>query len=142
MGALGLTAILLLWHLPFAPFSTPGAKANEAVFVFLIAMALRWVILAGLVVSVARGWASRLSLRGLPRAGLVIGTLTLHLLLGLLNLGVWNAWLSRYPEHTPRGDSLLAAAYFSIPSLMLAALASFAWPLLQGSLLGREKNAR
>jgi hypothetical protein len=53
VGALGPMAILWLWRLAFAPFSTPGARANQAAVVFLLAMGLRWAILAGLVVAVA-----------------------------------------------------------------------------------------
>jgi hypothetical protein len=33
----------------------------------------------------------------------VIGSLTLYLLLGLLNLGIWDAWIGAEGEHTPRG---------------------------------------
>src|SRR4051812_3576996 len=111
-AALALTALLLVWHLPFAPFRTPGARANEAAVIFLLAMAVRWSVVAGLVVAVARLQAAGWGLRGWAAAGLLLGLLALHLLLGVVNLGVWNAWLSVGFPHTRTGDTLLAATYF------------------------------
>jgi hypothetical protein len=53
LAALLLTALLLIRHLPFSPLSTLDATATEAAVVFLMAMAVRWVLLAGMIVAIA-----------------------------------------------------------------------------------------
>src|SRR3954465_4274468 len=93
VAALLLTALLLVWHLPFSPFSSPGARANEAAVIFLMAMAVRWVLLAGLIVAVAWSWTRRLRLPGWTLAGPLLVLCVLYLLLGLLYAVLWNAWL-------------------------------------------------
>ena len=94
-----------------------------------MAMAVRWVLLAGLIVAVARSWARRLRLSGWASAGLLLGLCALHLLLGLLNAVLWNAWIGAGGTHSPAGDGLLAGVYFLIPTLVLLALGVAAWAL-------------
>jgi hypothetical protein len=127
--ALLLTALLLIWHLPSSPFSSPGARANEAAVVFLMAMSVRWLLLAGLIIVIAWTWSHRLRLPGWTSAGLLLGLCALHLLLGLLNAVLWNAWLGAGGTHTPTGDGLLAGVYFLNPTLVLLALGASAWSL-------------
>jgi hypothetical protein len=127
VSALLLTVLLQVWHLPFSPFSSPGARANEAAVIFLMVMAVRWVLLAALIVAIARSWSRRLRLTGWASAGLLLGLFALHLLLGLLNAGLWNAWISAGGMHALAGDWLLAGAYFLIPTLMLLALGVVTW---------------
>ena len=69
------------------PLQHARRRANEAAVVFLMAMAVRWVLLAGLIVAVARSLARRLQLPAGPgpQAGLSAGAVRLPLLLGLLN---------------------------------------------------------
>src|SRR5687767_1658962 len=94
-----------------SPFRTRGTKANVAAVVSQIAKAVCWVLLAGLIVAIARSWARRLRLPGGGLARLLLGLFALRLLLGLLNAGLWNAWISVGRTHTPSGDGILAGAY-------------------------------
>jgi hypothetical protein len=96
--------------------------------IFLLAMAVRWVLLAGMIIIVAWSWTYRLRFPGWASVGL-LGLCALHLLLGLLNAVLWNAWISAGVTHTPAGDGLLAGAYFLIPTLVLLALGVAAWSL-------------
>jgi hypothetical protein len=117
----------LIWHLPFSPFNNPGATANEAAAIFLMAMAVRSVLLTGMMIIVARSWARRLRPPGWASAGLLLGHCALHMLLGLLNTVLWNAWISAGGTHMPAGDGLLAGAYFLIPTFVLLALGVAVW---------------
>ena len=121
--ALLLTALLLVWHWPLYPFSDPGIRLNEAAILFLLVMAVRWVVIAGLFVAAGVLVAARLRAATWAWAALPVALVLAHGVIGLVNLGVWNTWVSAGADHSPGRDKFLAAAYFAIPAAVLLALA-------------------
>ncbi len=117
---LGTTGLLFVWSLPLSPFSTPGMRANEAVIIFLPLMLLRWLALAILLWQSALQWAPRLRLSSHWGIGMAILVLVLHLVLGSVNLGVMNLWLSVAETKTRAVEIMCVVVYFGLPLLALA----------------------
>ncbi len=118
-ATLGTTALLLFWSLPLSPFTHPGITANEAVIIFLPIMVIRWLALAAALILVVIFWGQRLNLATRWIVGLVIVVLALHFVLGLINLGVMNVWLSIDDTKTRATNAIYAGIYFVMPTLLL-----------------------
>jgi hypothetical protein len=119
LASLGITILLVFWSLPLSPFTHPGTTANEAAIVFLIVMVMRWGALAIALALVIIAWGRRLNLAIHWIIGLSIVVLVLHFILGIINLGVMNAWLSVDETKTRATNTIYAAIYFALPTLML-----------------------
>ncbi|MEI2582692.1 hypothetical protein [Scytonema sp. PRP1] len=118
-ATLGTTALLLLWSLPLSPFTHPGITANEAVIIFLAVMVIRWLALAAALILVVIVWGQRLNLATRWIVGLAIAVLALHFVLGIINLGVMNVWLSIDHTKTRATNAIYAGIYFGLPTLLL-----------------------
>lgn len=112
---LGTTALLLLWSLPLSPFTHPGTTANEAAIIFFPVMGLRWLAIASAVTLVIIFWGQRLNLATSSVIGLIVLALALHLIFGLINLGIMNVWLSVEPIKTRTNNAVYAGIYFGLP---------------------------
>ncbi|MBO3460679.1 hypothetical protein G7B40_025750 [Aetokthonos hydrillicola Thurmond2011] len=122
--SLGITALLVFWSLPLSPFTHPGTTANEAAIIFLLVMVIRWGALATALALAIIAWWRRLDLVIHWIIGLSIGALVLHFLLGIINLGVMNAWLSVDQNKTRAINTVYAVIYFAVPTLVLLLTAS------------------
>ena len=118
-ATLGTTALLLLWSLPLSPFTHPGITANEAVIIFLPIMVIRWLALAAALMLVVILWGQRLNLATRWIVGLAIAVLALHFVLGIINLGVMNVWMSIDDTKTRTTNAIYAGVYFGLPTLLL-----------------------
>lgn len=116
----GITALLLFWSLPLSPFTHPGTTANEAAIIFLIVMVMRWLALATALVVVTIAWGRHLNLTPQWMIALIIVVLALHLVLGIVNLGVMNAWLSIDSSKSRAINTVYAVIYFALPTLVLS----------------------
>lgn len=112
---LATTGLLLLWSLPLAPFTTPGMQSNEAVIVFFPVMLLRWVTLATLLYYSTLQWCTRLSLSTPWSVVSVVAVLLLHMVLGVINLGILNLWLSVSESKTRTTEMVCVVLYFGLP---------------------------
>ncbi|MDF5714270.1 MAG: hypothetical protein PUP93_10345 [Rhizonema sp. NSF051] len=124
LASLGITALLLFWSLPLSPFTHPGITPNEAVIIFLLVMVMRWLALAVVLMQVAIIWGRRLNLATRWIVGLTIVVVALHFLLGIVNLGVLNVWMSIDHTKTRANNAVYAGIYFSLPTLLLLFTAS------------------
>ncbi|UBF30789.1 hypothetical protein K9N68_39745 (plasmid) [Kovacikia minuta CCNUW1] len=116
---LATTGLLLLWSLPLAPFATPGMLANEAVIVFFPVMLLRWIALATLLYWSTLQWCTRLSFSTQWCVVSIIAVLLLHLVLGVINLGILNLWLSVLASKTRTTEIVCVVIYFGLPLAVL-----------------------
>lgn len=125
------TGMLLVWHLPFYPFSDSGARANEGAVLFMLLAFVRWFATGFLIVVITVLWMRRSGASAWLQMVVPVVMVALHVLLGLVNLGVWDAWLSAGKPHTPEGDKLLATVYFALPGgvLLLLAVAKLLLPM-------------
>jgi hypothetical protein len=82
-------------------------------------MVMRWGALAIALALVIIAWGRRLNLAIHWIIGLSIVVLVLHFILGIINLGVMNAWLSVDETKTRATNTIYAAIYFALPTLML-----------------------
>lgn len=127
------TGMLFVWHLPFYPFSSPGATDSQGAVLMLMMAFVRWIAIAVLIAIASTLWLRRRAetsawARRVVPVALVGG----HVLLGLLNFLVWNNWIRWISEpgvHTPAGDKASAATYFAIPLVVLSLLAAAKWIL-------------
>lgn len=125
------TGMLLVWHLPFYPLSSPGTTDNQGAPLMLMMAFVRWLAIAVLIAIVSNLWLQRRAetsawARRVVPVALVAG----HALLGLANFLVWNSWIrwiSESSAHWPAGDKVLATTYFAIPLAVLALLAAAKW---------------
>ncbi|WP_341529549.1 hypothetical protein WKK05_09695 [Nostoc sp. UHCC 0302] len=113
--SLGTTALLFLWSLPLSPFTHPGITANEAAIIFFPVMGLRWLTLGITLALVAINWGRHLNLVIGSVIGLTILVLALHLVLGIINIAIVNAWLSVEPIKTRANNAIYAGIYFGLP---------------------------
>jgi hypothetical protein len=113
--SLATTALLFFWSLPLSPFKHPGINANEAVIIFFPIMGIRWLALATTLALVVIVWGRRLNLATHWIVILTILVLALHFLLGVVNIGIMNAWLSVEPIKTRATNAIYAAIYFGLP---------------------------
>ncbi len=118
-ASLATTALLFFWSLPLSPFKHPGINANEAVIIFFPVMALRWLTLATTLVLVVIAWGRRLNFATHWIVILTIVILALHFLLGVINIGIMNTWLSVEPIKTRATNAFYAAIYFGLPIFWL-----------------------
>lgn len=116
---LATTGLLLLWSLPLAPFATPGIQANEAAIVFFPVMLLRWVTLAILLYQSTLQWCTQFSLSKQWSIISVVAVLLLHMVLGVINLGILNLWLSETESKTRTTEIVCVVLYFGIPLSVL-----------------------
>jgi hypothetical protein len=130
---LATTGLLLLWSLPLAPFTTPGMPANEAAIIFFPVMFLRWVALATLLYYSTLQWCTRLSLSPPWSVGLVAAVLLLHGVLGVINLGVLNLWLSVSESKTRMTEIICVVFYFGLPLSVLGFCTAMRWVSLHHS---------
>ncbi|BAZ52275.1 hypothetical protein JMG10_40430 [Nostoc ellipsosporum NOK] len=130
---LGTTGLLFLWSLPLSPFTYPGTTANEAAIIFFPVMGLRWLSIASTLIIVVMAWGRRLNLATSSVIGLTILVLALHLILGLVNIGIMNVWLSVEPMKTRTTNAVYAGIYFGLPMF---------WILLTASLMLRFTQLR
>ncbi|MEH1970884.1 MULTISPECIES: hypothetical protein [unclassified Nostoc] len=112
---LGTTGLLFLWSLPLSPFSHPGITANEAAIIFFPVMGLRWLAVASTLALVVIAWGQHLNLATGSVIGLTILVLALHLVFGLINIGIMNVWLSVEPIKTRATNAVYAVIYFGLP---------------------------
>ena len=119
LGTLVTTGLLLLWSLPLAPFTTPGMRANEAVVVFFPVMLVRWFALATLLYWSTLQWCTRLALTTRWSVVSIIAVLLLHVVLGAINLGVLNLWLSASESKTRTAEVVCVVIYFGLPLAVL-----------------------
>ncbi len=117
---LAATVLLLLWSLPFAPFTTPGMRANEAVIVFFPVMLVRWLALATLLYQSTLQWLVRFQISTRWSVVSAIAVLLLHGVLGVVNLGVLNLWLSVSESKTRAVELVCVVIYFGLPLSVLA----------------------
>lgn len=127
------TCLLLLWSLPFAPFTAPGMRANEAVIVFFPVMLLRWVALATLLYQNTVQWCTRLSLSMQWSVVFVVAVLFLHVVLGCFNLGILNLWLSESESKTRTTEIICVLFYFGLPLLVLVFCTVMRWVAMSQS---------
>jgi hypothetical protein len=122
--AAGITALLLAGHWSLAPFTNPGARANEASIIFLMLMMLRWVIvlIAIILLAVLLNLRGKLSGGGATGAGIAAGAL--HLGAGLATMWIWNYWVSVMYDKSPAQLWMCVAGYFGIPIIALATIAA------------------
>jgi hypothetical protein len=117
--ALATTTLLFLWSLSFSPFKHPGQTANEAAIIFFPVMILRWLAIACTIALVAIAWAQQMNLATYSLIGLMIAVLALHLILGLINIAIMNAWLSVEPVRTRSTNAIYVGIYFGLPVLWM-----------------------
>lgn len=139
-GAGLATVLLFVWGLELAPFKT-GGRANEAAIVFFPVMIARWVALAACLG--IGGWmVMRKWTRGIGWGiGVIVALLAVHLVLGLINLGVANAWMSVEPEKTEGTMWGLVAVYFGLPVAAMVVSAGMVGGAVVGGKL-RTRNAK
>ncbi|MBH8563855.1 hypothetical protein I8748_16935 [Nostoc sp. CENA67] len=130
---LGTTGLLFLWSLPLSPFTHPGSTANEAAIIFFPVMGLRWLAIASTITLVVMAWGRQLNLATGSVIGLTILVLALHLVLGLINIGIMNVWLSVEPIKTRTTNTVYAGIYFGLPTF---------WILLTAGLMLRLAHFR
>lgn len=118
-ATLGTTALLLFWSLPLSPFTHPGITANEAVIIFFPIMLMRWLALAAALILIVIAWGRRLNMAMRWIVSLSIVVLALHFVLGVINIGVMNAWMSIDHTKTRATNAVYAAIYFGLPTLLL-----------------------
>lgn len=116
---LATTGLLLLWSLPLSPFTTPGMRANEAAIVFFPVMLLRWVTLATLLYRVTLQRCTQLSFSMQWSVVIIVAVLLLHVVLGVINLGILNLWLSVSESKTRMTEIVCVVLYFGIPLSVL-----------------------
>ncbi len=124
---LATTGLLLLWSLPLAPFTTPGMPANEAVIVFFPVMFLRWLTLAVLLYYSTLQWCTRLSLSTQWSVVSVVAVLLLYGVLGVINLGILNLWLSVSENKTRMTEIIYVMVYFGLPLSVLGFCTMMRW---------------
>lgn len=117
--ALATTGLLFLWSLSFSPFQHPGQTANEAAIIFFPIMILRWLAIGCTIALVAIAWAQQMNLATYSLIGLMIAVVALHLILGLINVAVMNAWLSVEPVRTRSTNAIYVGIYFGLPILWM-----------------------
>jgi hypothetical protein len=117
-----LTAILLVWHLPFYPFGTRVVSASGSALVILLVMASRWLLVGGLVVMTALHWSARRRVAAASRNLLCHVALIAHALAGMANCLIWVYGV--YDLHRFRLPVAwaLAVSYFVIPAVELTVL--------------------
>jgi hypothetical protein len=137
-GAALATVLLLVWSWELAPFSWPGMRANEGAIVFFPVMAVRWTALAACL-SIGAWVLIRKWLGGVGWGiGVMSGLLVVHLVLGLVNVGVMNAWLSVEPEKTRGTMWGLVAVFFGLPVVTMVVTAG----MMGGAMLVRGGGGR
>gem|GEM_PF-3686157 len=82
-------------------------------------MVIRWLSLATTLILIVTAWGRRLNLATSWIFGLSLIALILHLIFGLVNLGVMNAWLSIDQTRTRATSAVYAGIYFGLPILLL-----------------------
>lgn len=82
-------------------------------------MVIRWLALTAALILVVIVWGQRLNLATRWIVGLAIAVLALYFMLGLINLGVMNVWLSVDHTKTWGTNAVYAEIYFSLPTLLL-----------------------
>ena len=95
---------------------------NEAGVIFLFLMFLRWCVVAGLVVVVGLFLAIRFGTPTWVRVVVPMALVAIHGVIGLVNLGIWNGWVSAGTDSPPGTAWTLAIAYFAIPLVVLVVL--------------------
>ena len=130
---LAATALLLVWSWPLSPFTTPGIRANEAVIIFLPVMLIRWLTLAALLWQTTFQWANRAQLSPQWSLGASLVILLLHVILGIINLGIMNFWLSVTEEKTRAVEIVCVAIYFGLPLSVLAIGSVLQWSWARSS---------
>ncbi len=116
-----LNVILFALHLPLAPFSTPGTRANEAVIVHLAFMVLRWGATA-LLIGLLGVLAIFTQAPKKTTFACILVAWGIHAALGRMNLIIWNKWISSTSaSYATLHLWLLAGAYLVTPLVTLLA---------------------
>lgn len=108
---LGLTLLILWGCRQFSPFRHPGETATEGAIVFLPLLFLRFLLLGGVVLTMA--WGS------FPR---LVGALAAHCLVGMSVMYALERWLSVGYEKTRARNAIWAAWFFLVPIAVIAGL--------------------
>ncbi|NMF61599.1 hypothetical protein DP115_01830 [Brasilonema octagenarum UFV-OR1] len=82
-------------------------------------MLMRWLALAAALILIVIAWGRRLNMAMRWIVGLSIVVLALHFVLGVINIGVMNAWMSIDHTKTRATNAVYAAIYFGLPTLLL-----------------------
>lgn len=90
-------------------------------------MFLRWLTLAILLYYSTLQWCTRLSLSTQWSVISVVAVLLLHVVLGVINLGILNLWLSVSENKTRLTEIVCVVLYFGLPLGVLGLCTMMRW---------------